>query len=292
MNDLELKQQPDNELMDWSLDRIEKAIIDSSVIMARSMLEIGKGLKAICDGNKYAERGYSSFKEYMEDATAHTYPFSYSQARKHIRVYERFGTRLTELSCAKLEVLDILRSIPAEDFEALEDSGVLAGISKREAEELRQRLDAANEQISFLETETAELKKNLKETENKPVEIITQEPSEEQIKKITSDIEKKHREKIKKLEKEKKELARTSSEMQAELSVTNDRVRSLESKLRSAAKTADAELIEFKLYFSETQESLKKLLTSLGNISDPEKHKTFKNAAVTFVEAILNDLKN
>ena len=112
-----------NECMDWSLEKIEQSIVSSSYDMARSMLEIGKALKVIADGKKYSERGYTSFKEYMEDASAHNFPFSYSQACKHIRVYERFGNRLSELNCAKIEVLDVLRDIPEEDFEKLNDSG-------------------------------------------------------------------------------------------------------------------------------------------------------------------------
>ena len=74
-----------NECMDWSLEKIEQSIVSSSYDMARSMLEIGKALKVIADGKKYSERGYTSFKEYMEDASAHNFPFSYSQAAEYVQ---------------------------------------------------------------------------------------------------------------------------------------------------------------------------------------------------------------
>lgn len=320
-----------NECMDWSLEKIEQSIVSSSYDMARSMLEIGKALKVIADGKKYSERGYTSFKEYMEDASAHTFPFSYSQARKHIRVYERFGGRLSELNCAKIEVLDILRDIPEEDFEKLNDSGELNSLSKREAEELKAKLEAANEQICLLTAENdkiaAEKEKitadcnsikaerdeyydQMKELESRPVETIIKEPSEEQLNAIADKVYKETEEKVYKeaeeklgkaksameeyekivnqLQKEKNELEQALGEDKA---AADERIKELERKLQSAEKPADAELIEFKFYFSETQESLKKMISALNNVSDPEKKQKFKGAAVKFVSAILSDLE-
>jgi len=313
-----------NECMDWSLEKIEQSIVSSSYDMARSMLEIGKALKVIADGKKYSERGYTSFKEYMEDASAHNFPFSYSQACKHIRVYERFGNRLSELNCAKIEVLDVLRDIPEEDFEKLNDSGELSILSKREAEKLKAEIKAANEQISLLSAEkdkiTAdcnsfkaerdEYYEQMKELESRPVETIIKEPSEEQLNAIADKVYKETEEKVYKeaeeklgkaksameeyekivnqLQKEKNELEQALGEDKA---AADERIKELERKLQSAEKPADSELIEFKFYFAETQDNLKKFLNALGKVSDPEKKEKFKGAAIKFVEAILSDLK-
>lgn len=313
-----------NECMDWSLEKIEQSIVSSSYDMARSMLEIGKALKVIADGKKYSERGYTSFKEYMEDASAHNFPFSYSQACKHIRVYERFGNRLSELNCAKIEVLDVLRDIPEEDFEKLNDSGELSILSKREAEKLKAEIKAANEQISLLSAEkdkiTAdcnsfkaerdEYYEQMKELESRPVETIIKEPSEEQLNAIADKVYKETEEKVYKeaeeklgkaksameeyekivnqLQKEKNELEQALGEDKA---AADERIKELERKLQSAEKPADSELIEFKFYFAETQDNLKKFLNALGKVSDPEKKEKFKGAAIKFVEAILGDLK-
>ena len=313
-----------NECMDWSLEKIEQSIVSSSYDMARSMLEIGKALKVIADGKKYSERGYTSFKEYMEDASAHNFPFSYSQACKHIRVYERFGNRLSELNCAKIEVLDVLRDIPEEDFEKLNDSGELSILSKREAEKLKAEIKAANEQISLLSAEkdkiTAdcnsfkaerdEYYEQMKELESRPVETIIKEPSEEQLNAIADKVYKETEEKVYKeaeeklgkaksameeyekivnqLQKEKNELEQALGEDKA---AADERIKELERKLQSAEKPADSELIEFKFYFAETQDNLKKLLNALDKVSDPEKKEKFKGAAIKFVEAILGDLK-
>ena len=313
-----------NECMDWSLEKIEQSIVSSSYDMARSMLEIGKALKVIADGKKYSERGYTSFKEYMEDASAHNFPFSYSQACKHIRVYERFGNRLSELNCAKIEVLDVLRDIPEEDFEKLNDSGELSILSKREAEKLKAEIKAANEQISLLSAEkdkiTAdcnsfkaerdEYYEQMKELESRPVETIIKEPSEEQLNAIADKVYKETEEKVYKeaeeklgkaksameeyekivnqLQKEKNELEQALGEDKA---AADERIKELERKLQSAEKPADSELIEFKFYFTETQDNLKKFLNALDKVSDPEKKEKFKGATIKFVEAILGDLK-
>lgn len=206
-----------NECLDWSLEQIDQSIVAHSYDMARSILEIGKALKAIEDGKKYTEKGYSSFKEYMEDASAHTFEFKYTQARKHIRVYERFGGRLDKLNCAKIEVLDVLRDIPEEDFEKLNDSGELNAMSKREAEELKAKLEAANEQICLLtaendkiavekekitadcnsfKAERDEYYDQMKELESRPVETIIKEPSEEQLNAIADKVYKETEEKV------------------------------------------------------------------------------------------------
>lgn len=320
-----------NECLDWSLEQIDQSIVAHSYDMARSILEIGKALKAIEDGKKYTEKGYSSFKEYMEDASAHTFEFKYTQARKHIRVYERFGGRLDKLNCAKIEVLDVLRDIPEEDFEKLNDSGELNAMSKREAEELKAKLEAANEQICLLTAENdkivAEKEKitadcnsikaerdeyydQMKELESRPVETIIKEPSEEQLNAIVDKVYKETEEKVYKeaeeklgkaksameeyekivnqLQKEKNELEQALGEDKA---AADERIKELERKLQSAEKPADSELIEFKFYFAETQDNLKKFLNALGKVSDPEKKEKFKGAAIKFVEAILGDLK-
>lgn len=287
----------ENECLNWKLEEIEQSIIKSSISMAKSMLEIGKGLKAICDGKKYAEKGYESFKAYMEDAAAHTYPFSYSQARKHIRVYERYGNKLNSLNCAKIEVLDILRDIPEEEFEKISNDGTIENMTRKEAEELKKKLNAANEQLSLItdelkneQSKTVKLERQLEEANNRPIETIVQEPSKEQIEKLKKEIEKKSSANLKKAEKEAAELKALNEQLGADKAAADDKIQALERQLQSAAKSSDTELIEFKFYFAQIQDNLKKFMNVLSNISDTDKKEKFKGAAINFVKAILSDL--
>ena len=324
---MEIMNSQQNECCNWDLEQIEQSIINHSVNMAKSMLEIGKGLKAINDGEKYKEKGYTSFKAYMEDAAAHTFPFSYSQARKHIRVYERYGGLLADLNCAKIEVLDALRDIPNDDLEELSESGELEKMTKREAEELRDKLKAANEQTSLLTAELEEAKKGaeeleraedgykekisdlydkIRELENRPVETVIKDPTEEQISEIKAAAEKEAakenkklaaalkdvKSRMKELEAEHKaEVEKISQSLGADKAAADERIKELERKLQSAEKPADAELIEFKFYFAETQENLKKFMGTLAKIKDSDKKKKFTAAAIAFVTAIKNDLE-
>lgn len=93
---------------------------------------------------------------------------------------------------------------------------------------------------------------------------------------------------VNQLQKEKNELEQALGEDKA---AADERIKELERKLQSAEKPADSELIEFKFYFAETQDNLKKFLNALGKVSDPEKKEKFKGAAIKFAEAILSDLK-
>lgn len=150
----------------------------------------------------------------------------------------------------------------------------------------------------------------MKELESRPVETIIKEPSEEQLNAIADKVYKETEEKVYKeaeeklgkaksameeyekivnqLQKEKNELEQALGEDKA---AADERIKELERKLQSAEKPADSELIEFKFYFAETQDNLKKFLNALGKVSDPEKKGKFKGAAIKFVEAILGDLK-
>lgn len=325
------------------LEQLECTIIAQNGIMAHCIIETGKALKAIKDGKAYAERGYQSFDEYMQAEGAEKFCFKTSQAYKYIRVYEKFGNRLEDFGSARIEVLDVLRDVPAEEIEAV--SAKLPEMTEAEAKKLRDDLLNANEQISLLSSEKEAdakkikaleedieeyegeheadaqtiqtLTKKLKAAENRAVEVSVREPDEEEIKKLTEkavkdaekslkkqmdDLKKAHKKALETAEAEKKAEADAKAELEkkveelsgsidAEKAEHSEKLKALEAKLQSAAKPADAELIEFKFYFAETQENLKKFIGALGKVSDKEKQTKFRQAAITFVSAILDDLK-
>lgn len=176
------------------------------------------------------------------------------------------------------------------------------------------KIVAEKERISAdcnsIKAERDEYYDQMKELESRPVETIIKEPSEEQLNAIADKVYKETEEKVYKeaeeklgkaksameeyekivnqLQKEKNELEQALGEDKA---AADERIKELERKLQSAEKPADSELIEFKFYFAETQDNLKKFLNALGKVSDPEKKEKFKGAAIKFVEAILSDLK-
>lgn len=309
--------------------------------MAMNILRIGRALKVIRDGELYREGGYESFAAYLDARAFKGWTIGQTQGYKYVKVFERYGNRLESLGCSNLEVLYLLKDAPEEDIEKLSESGELSNMTVADARDYRKELEAAQEQISFLEDttkktadelrseqETAEklnsdlsdaykeidgLKKELDELKSKPIE--TQYISDEKIaeikkaavKEAENDLKKEYearsKDKIKsavaaeqaRFEEETNKLRDTLDKLTAEKSASDDRIKELEQSLQSTEKSSDKpavdeNLIEFKFYFAETQENLKKFLAVIDKVEDTGQREKFKGAAKKFISAILDDL--
>lgn len=305
--------------------------------MAMNILRIGRALKVIRDGELFREGGYESFAAYLDARAFKGWTIGQTQGYKYVKVFERYGNRLESLGCSNLEVLYLLKDAPEEDIERLAGSGELASMTVSDAKDYKKELEAAQEQISFLEDkakETADelhteqelsdklntdlsdayrqidgLKKELDELKSKPVdtELISDERIAEikkaAVKEAEADIKKKTEKAVKKAvadeqkkaEQEKQKLCETLDKLTAEKSASDDRIKELEQSLQSTEKSpdmpaVDENLIEFKFYFAETQENLKKFLAVIDKVEDQEQREKFRGAAKKFISAILDDL--
>ena len=309
--------------------------------MAMNILRIGRALKVIRDGELYREGGYESFAAYLDARAFKGWTIGQTQGYKYVKVFERYGNRLETLGCSNLEVLYLLKDAPEEDIEKLSESGELSSMTVSDARDYKKELEAAQEQISFLEATTKKtadelkteqeisdklnsdlsdaykeidgLKKELDELKSKPIE--TQYISDEKIaeikkaavKEAENDLKKEYearsKDKIKsavaaeqaRFEEENNKLRDTLDKLTAEKSASDSRIKELERSLQSAEKSsdkpaADKNLIEFKFYFAETQENLKKFLAVIDKVGDPGQREKFKGAAKKFITAILDDL--
>lgn len=322
-----------------ALELLEQQIINQCRIQAQSFAETGKLLKKIKDGKEYAARGYESFAKYMDEACGTIFPFKSTQAYKYIRVFENYGPRLEQYGTISLDILDIFKDMPADEFEQLAEENNLENMSVKEAEKLREELEKATEQISFLqstakakeeeyegkiassadlnnmqETKISELEAELAELKNRPVEVAVSEPDSEEIqKRVDAELEKsaaaykaeisKLKKNISDLKKEQaesadnikegyeKKLQALNDKLDSEKAEADERVKTLEEQLKNSGK-ADEALIEFKFYFSNVQENLKKFLAVLDKIEDAEKKEKLKGAAVQFLEMIMGEIKS
>lgn len=343
-----------------ALELLEQQIINQCRIQAQSFAETGKLLKKIKDGKEYAARGYESFAKYMDEACGTIFPFKSTQAYKYIRVFENYGPRLEQYGTISLDILDMFKDMPADEFEQLAEENNLESMSVKEAEKLREELEKATEQISFLqstakekeeeyegklasaegrikelmkendeldndyaasadlnnmqETKISELEAELAELKNRPVEVAVSEPDPEEVqRRVDAELEKSaaaYKAEISKLEKNisdlkkeqaesadnikegyEKKLQALNDKLDSEKSEADERVKALEEQLKNSGK-ADEALIEFKFYFSNVQENLKKFLAVLDKIEDAEKKEKFKGAAVQFLEMILGEIKS
>ena len=305
-----------------NLEFYEQQIFNLCRMQAKAIAETGKLLKAIKDGKIFRSKGFNTFKEYIDESCGTTFPFGASQAYKYIRVYEEYGPRLEQYGekygKIDLEILNMFRTLPAEEFEKLADENDFGKISVKEAEklnnELKNQLEKANEQISLLQSTANEkeeelstvksrlstaagrienLEKEIDELQSRPVDVLVKEPDESVI---NDRVEKKVEEqtaadkaKIKELKKNINELEKQAESAESLKSDYENRLKELDEQLKNAGQ-ADAALIEYKFYFEEMQNNLKKFIGVLGKIDDADKKEKFKGAAVKFLNAVLEEL--
>lgn len=173
---------------------------------------------------------------------------------------------------------------------------------KQAADRLSKDLRAAKKELEALRRERDELK-------DRPIEVA--QPSDEDIEKIRADAraeikkeyEQQTADRLKaaaaaekaRYDEESAKLRETLDKLTAEKESSDSRIKELERSLQSTEKSsdkpaADENLIEFKFYFSETQENLKKFLAVIDKIKDSGQREKFKGAAKKFISAILDDL--
>lgn len=199
---------------------------------------------------------------------------------------------------------------------ANEQISLLSGDNEQKSAELeseKQAADRLSKDLRAAKKELEALRRERDELKDRPIEVA--QPSDEDIRKMKeearkeaeADLKKKYesqsKDKIKsavaaeqaKFEEEQTKLRETLDKLTAEKESSDSRIKELERSLQSAEKSsdkpaADENLIEFKFYFAETQENLKKFLAVIDKVGDPGQREKFKGAAKKFITAILNDL--
>ena len=204
----------DNEKI--TLDVAENEVTYWAGQMAQNILRIGRALKIIRDGDLFREGGFDSFAAYLDARAFKGWTIGQTQGYKYVKVFERYGNRLESLGCSNLEVLYLLKDTPDDELEKLAENGELSDMTVKDAKEYKKELEAAREQISFLEDTVKKSEGELKskrelfdilhedyeriqkvneslQNENRklserPIEVVS--PSEEDIAKIKADARK------------------------------------------------------------------------------------------------------
>lgn len=195
---------------------------------------------------------------------------------------------------------------------ANEQISLLSGDNEQKSAELeseKQAADRLSKDLRAAKKELEALRRERDELKDRPIEVA--QPSDEDIEKIRADAraeikkeyEQQTADRLKaaaaaekaRYEEESAKLRETLDKLTAEKESSDSRIKELERSLQSAEKSsdkpaADENLIEFKFYFAETQENLKKFLAVIDKVGDPGQREKFKGAAKKFISAILNDL--
>ena len=195
---------------------------------------------------------------------------------------------------------------------ANEQISLLSGDNEQKSAELeseKQAADRLSKDLRAAKKELEALRRERDELKDRPIEVA--QPSDEDIEKIRADAraeikkeyEQQTADRLKaaaaaekaRYDEESARLRETLDKLTAEKSASDSRIKELEQSLQSAEKSsdkpaADENLIEFKFYFAETQENLRKFLAVIDKVGDPGQREKFRGAAKKFITAILDDL--
>lgn len=276
-------------------------------LAAAALVEFCKGLKKMRDSKLFAELGYETFESYAETE----FNLKQRQAYNYIQALENLGEPLLQsnakIGITKLKILSELPRIEAADFIEKND---VDEMSARELKEAIKKLTEQEEQITFLTSENARLAENeksaetaqteleniknalaekdreliaakqeLKEAQNRPVEVSVREPSADEIKKLTDKAVKEAKEEAAKkaleqvsaeAEKSAKKLAELEekykniiSSAEREKQEAADRLAAVE---KSAKVAANPDVLKFSFYFEEAQKNIGKMKDILATV--------------------------
>lgn len=282
---------------------VHNSIIAAEQTAATAIMSLCENLKKMRDTGLYKSLGFERFEDYTEQACN----IKKRQAYNYIQTYERLGGSFlqsnAQLGITKLQLLTEVCAVERDDFVAEND---LEGMSVSEIKKLVEENQQKGEQLSFLEDKIAkaednsdekdkrisELQEEIEQLRNRPVEVVVQEPSAEDIEKAVAErteslkaqfdadkkrIESESNQKLKKakektLEKAEKEKQKAVEEARAAAKAEieqkyKEQIESAEAEKAEALKkaeeiaskldkNADADLVTASVYFTEAQKQL------------------------------------
>ena len=298
-------------------------------LAAAALVEFCKGLKKMRDSKLFAELGYETFESYAETE----FNLKQRQAYNYIQALESLGEPLLQsnakLGITKLKILSELPRIEAAEF--VENNDV-DDMSARELKEAVKKLTEQEEQITFLssenerlseaekmfedakaqitnltnslrekDTELFSIQRELKEAQNRPVEVSVREPSADEIKKLTDKAVKEAKEVAAKdamarvaaeAEKAAKKLAEVEEKYKSMISTAErekqeaaDRLAAVE---KSAKVAANPDVLKFSFYFEEAQKNIGKMKDILSTV-DGDTAEKLKKAMAAVAAQLTSD---
>lgn len=286
---------------------LHRQIIANGTIAANALYEMCRCLKQMRDEKLYTALGYEDFDTYCEEKAN----IRSRQAYNYIKTYESLGKEFLQsnanIGITKLELLTHVNPLDRQEFvEQTDIESISVEKLKEEIDRLKRENGEKGYQLSMLEDEKNTLESELEELRNAPKEVAVSEPDPEEINARISEAvaksEKEHKKEVRELKAKLKEyesskgnyenqLNSLNEKLNSEHKAADERIKSLEEQIKNVG-AADAALIEFKFYFNEMQETLKKFVGVLNRVDDAEKRAKFKAAAQKYIGMISEELNN
>ena len=286
---------------------LHNKILVSAQLAQNNLWEMCSGLKEMRDGKLYKELGYQNFEEYCQ--TEHS--ISRQQAHKYISIIENikpenvnpglhFGVRklyllstLSESEQEKITEENDVESMTVKELEAeIKNLRRANDEKKSQLQSLSSRLeDAHNSENKYrtelcrAEVEKRELQKQIKELENRPIEVAVAEPSDEvrQLKLTIKNLEKTTEDQLNTLQ---------DNHLETEMKLRRENAEKLrqqaddyEKKLAEARQSGADDKQVFKAYFTAAFDAFNRMLEFAQKSEDKQ---FFKEKISSLVSTVAN----
>ena len=286
---------------------LHNKILVSAQLAQNNLWEMCSGLKEMRDGKLYKELGYQNFEEYCQ--TEHS--ISRQQAHKYISIIENikpenvhpglhFGVRklyllstLSESEQEKITEENDVESMTVKELEAeIKNLRRANDEKKSQLQSLSSRLeDAHNSENKYrtelcrAEVEKRELQKQIKELENRPIEVAVAEPSDEvrQLKLTIKNLEKTTEDQLNTLQ---------DNHLETEMKLRRENAEKLrqqaddyEKKLAEARQSGTDDKQVFKAYFTAAFDAFNRMLEFAQKSEDKQ---FFKEKISSLISTVAN----
>ena len=286
---------------------LHNKILVSAQLAQNNLWEMCSGLKEMRDGKLYKELGYQNFEEYCGTE----FNMTARNARNYISIIENISEEnrktFSAFSSSKLMLLSTLseseqEKITAEnDVESMTVKQLEAEIKnlrrandekKSQLQSLSSRLeDAHNSENKYrtelcrAEVEKRELQKQIKELENRPIEVAVAEPSDEvrQLKLTIKNLEKTTEDQLNTLQ---------DNHLETEMKLRRENAEKLrqqaddyEKKLAEARQSGTDDKQVFKAYFTAAFDAFNRMLEFAQKSEDKQ---FFKEKISSLISTVAN----
>ena len=299
---------------------LDRRIKTSAQLAQQSLYEMCKGFKEMRDSKLYKELGYSTFEDYCEKETGFTrvnvyryisivenLPQDFVTSRLQIgvkkltllsKLSEEERTEITEKNglenTSVRELEQQIRQIRAEKDKAVADKSAAeaeASAAAQQAKSLEKAKNTLSQQIAALEAE-------IKELENRPIDVEVALPDGAVDKDTFTNICKTYEEQIDKAQEDTIRINREHTEQMNSLKAESEKkLEDLRSQLE-AAKREQSELTvtvpdskeTFKAYLATAIDAAKRLCEFIGNNSADSNHELFVTKAKQFFNKMTEEI--
>lgn len=249
---------------------VHKKIIANAQIAQSSILEMGKGLKEMCDGKLYKELGYATFEDY----TQREFGMNRNQAYKYISITENLSEDFvsSRIQNAGVTKLYLLSTLSEEQQAEITDVADIEKITVKELKEqikmLEKKADSITQEKAHAEAEiealqnvngklinkSRSLERQLKEIEDKPVEVAVVEvpvPNEE------------YEKKLKDFEQQKEQAEKEIAKLKAEIS------------RRAGQQPESSEKVKFKILLTTAYDSVQRAVEFIQTVDSSQNRELY-----------------